>query len=135
MHASAQPQPSAAAAEIPGSASDRAALEADRRDWIDSLAGLHAAHGPAGVREILQSLQQYALAHELAPAEAVLNTPYRNTIAAGAQAPYPGDPELEARIASINRWNAMAMVVRSDRVIGPAPGGRRPRGDHPPTGR
>ena len=113
MHASAQPQPSAAAAEIPGSASDRAALEADRRDWIDSLAGLHAAHGPAGVREILQSLQQYALAHELAPVEAVLNTPYRNTIAVSAQAPYPGDAELEARIANINRWNAMAMVLQA----------------------
>ena len=30
-----------------------------------------------------------------------------------AQAPYPGDAELEARIANINRWNAMAMVLQA----------------------
>ncbi len=43
------------------------------------------------------------------------NTPYRNTISVDKQAPYPGDVELEWRIRSLVRWNAMAMVVRANR--------------------
>lgn len=41
-------------------------------------------------------------------------TPYRNTIPVGAQTPYPGDLELEARITAIHRWNALAMVMRAN---------------------
>jgi len=44
------------------------------------------------------------------------NTPYINTIPAGEQSPYPGNRELERRIKSIIRWNAMAMVVRANRA-------------------
>src|SRR5205814_3267794 len=43
------------------------------------------------------------------------NTPYVNTIAAEEQPPFPGDREIERRIKSINRWNAMAMVVRANK--------------------
>ena len=39
------------------------------------------------------------------------NTPYINTIAPDKQPRYPGNRELERRIKSIIRWNAMAMVV------------------------
>ena len=42
-------------------------------------------------------------------------TPYVNTIAADKQPPYPGNREIERRIKSIIRWNAMAMVVRANR--------------------
>jgi pyruvate dehydrogenase E1 component len=43
-----------------------------------------------------------------------LNTPYINTIPTSAEPPYPGDRELERRIKSFIRWNAMAMVVRAN---------------------
>ncbi|MCX7722716.1 MAG: pyruvate dehydrogenase (acetyl-transferring), homodimeric type [Verrucomicrobiae bacterium] len=43
-----------------------------------------------------------------------LNTPYVNTIPAEDEPPYPGDRELERRIKSYVRWNAMAMVVRAN---------------------
>jgi pyruvate dehydrogenase E1 component len=43
------------------------------------------------------------------------NTPYINTIPFSEQPPYPGNREIERRIKSIIRWNAMAMVVRANR--------------------
>jgi pyruvate dehydrogenase E1 component len=45
-----------------------------------------------------------------------MNTPYINTIPVAKQPPYPGDHMLEDRIESLIRWNAMAMVVRANRV-------------------
>ena len=44
------------------------------------------------------------------------NTPYVNTIALEDQPRYPGDYEIERNIRSIIRWNAMAMVVRANRI-------------------
>ena len=43
------------------------------------------------------------------------NTPYINTIPDSKQPPYPGNREMERRIKSIIRWNAMAMVVRANK--------------------
>ncbi|MDP6485041.1 MAG: pyruvate dehydrogenase (acetyl-transferring), homodimeric type, partial [Nitrospinota bacterium] len=43
------------------------------------------------------------------------NTPYVNTIPVEQQPAYPGDRDIERRIKSIIRWNAMAMVVRANR--------------------
>ncbi|HEY7167698.1 MAG TPA: pyruvate dehydrogenase (acetyl-transferring), homodimeric type [Candidatus Binatia bacterium] len=45
-----------------------------------------------------------------------VNTPYINTISAENQPPYPGNRELERRIKSYVRWNAMAMVVKANRL-------------------
>jgi pyruvate dehydrogenase complex dehydrogenase (E1) component len=49
------------------------------------------------------------------PVRNVRTTPYINTIPANQQPPYPGRREIERRIKSIIRWNAMAMVVRANR--------------------
>jgi pyruvate dehydrogenase E1 component len=46
----------------------------------------------------------------------VVNTPYLNTIPSSDEQPYPGDREIERRIKSYIRWNAMAMVVKSNRL-------------------
>jgi pyruvate dehydrogenase E1 component len=46
----------------------------------------------------------------------VVSTPYLNTIPADQQAPFPGDWEMERRIKSYVRWNAMAMVVNANRA-------------------
>jgi pyruvate dehydrogenase E1 component len=45
----------------------------------------------------------------------VVSTPYCNTISVEEQPVYPGDRELERRIKSYIRWNAMAMVVNANR--------------------
>jgi len=47
--------------------------------------------------------------------KAHLNTPYINTIPVSEEKPYPGNRELERKIKSIIRWNAMAMVVQANR--------------------
>ncbi len=44
-----------------------------------------------------------------------LNTPYVNTIPVSEEIPYPGDRQLERRIKSLVRWNAMAMVHRQNK--------------------
>ncbi len=46
---------------------------------------------------------------------AIVNTPYINTIPVRVEPPYPGDREIERRIRSYIRWNAMAMVVNANR--------------------
>ena len=44
------------------------------------------------------------------PTPSELTTPYRNTIPKHDEVPYPGDRQLERRVESLIRWNAMAMV-------------------------
>ena len=46
----------------------------------------------------------------------IVSTPYLNTIPVEKQAPFPGDWEMERRIKSYVRWNAMAMVVNANRA-------------------
>ncbi len=49
------------------------------------------------------------------PAPQAAVTPYVNTIPAEEEPPFPGDRELERRIKSLVRWNAMAMVVTANK--------------------
>ena len=68
-----------------------------------------------GRRKYLRKLQIYSQkAGITVPYTA--NTPYINTIPVNEQPPYPGDRELEIRIRNVIRWNAMAMVVRANRL-------------------
>ncbi len=46
----------------------------------------------------------------------LVNTPYVNTIPVSDEPPYPGNRDLERRIKSYIRWNAMAMVVKANRL-------------------
>jgi pyruvate dehydrogenase E1 component len=48
--------------------------------------------------------------------DGVTNTSYTNTIDVQNQVPYPGDLQRESKIQDIIRWNAMAMVVKANRV-------------------
>ena len=50
------------------------------------------------------------------PLPQVLATPYVNTIGLAEQPPYQGNLEIEARLSALVRWNALAMVVRANRV-------------------
>ena len=43
-------------------------------------------------------------------------TPYQNTISPDDEVDIPGDLEMEWRIRTINRWNAMATVVKRNKV-------------------
>ncbi|MBN2369617.1 MAG: pyruvate dehydrogenase (acetyl-transferring), homodimeric type [Vicinamibacteria bacterium] len=96
----------------PSEKSRQASIE--NMEWLDSLESVYQSDGPDRVMELLQIL--HARAQErgvvfMCPA----TTPYINTIPGKKQPPYPGSREIERRIKSIIRWNAMAMVVRANR--------------------
>ena len=90
---------------------------AETREWLDALATLARASGAARARFVLDALQDESRRLALAwkPAR---NTPYVNTIAVSEQAPFPGQLEIEQRLAAIMRWNALAMVVRANERYG-----------------
>jgi pyruvate dehydrogenase E1 component len=88
--------------------------DAELQDWVDSFHDLIAGSGPERARQILRELQFHA-AHSGVTMPFSANTPYINTIPTDEQPPYPGNREIERRIKSIIRWNAMAMVVRANR--------------------
>jgi pyruvate dehydrogenase E1 component len=83
-------------------------------DWLESLDYALENYGPDRVRFLLKKLEEWTQTAGVdVPFSA--NTAYVNSIPADQQPPYPGDRELERRIKSIIRWNAMAMVVRANR--------------------
>jgi pyruvate dehydrogenase E1 component len=86
----------------------------ETQEWLDSIDYVIANSGSERVCDLLQEVQQrvYSAGIQL-PFSA--NTPYINTIAVDKQPAYPGSREVERRIKSIIRWNAMAMVVRANR--------------------
>jgi len=68
-----------------------------------------------GPERTAQLLEKIAAQLRAAPRpSAGLTTPYVNTIPLDQQPAYPGDRDLERRIKSIIRWNAMAMVVKAN---------------------
>jgi pyruvate dehydrogenase E1 component len=89
--------------------------EIETKEWLYSLDYVLEHGGPERVAEILQQLQIRAhKAGVTVPFTA--NTPYINTIPREKQLPFPGNREIERRIKSIIRWNAMAMVVKANKI-------------------
>jgi pyruvate dehydrogenase E1 component len=86
----------------------------ETREWVESLDYV-IQQGDAGrVRDLLRSLREHAqVAGVQVPS--IIGTPYVNSIPASEQTPFPGSIEVERRIKSLVRWNAMAMVVRANR--------------------
>jgi pyruvate dehydrogenase E1 component len=85
------------------------------QEWLESLDSVLEASGADVALHILERLRAHAkVAGINLPFTA--NTPFANTIPARLQPIFPGDQELERRIKSIIRWNALAMVVRANRL-------------------
>ncbi len=88
--------------------------DVENEEWLYSLDYVLKNGGPKRVVEILQQLQ--IRAHKAGvEVPFTANTPYINSIPREKQQPYPGDREIERRIKSIVRWNAMAMVVKANK--------------------
>ncbi len=83
-------------------------------EWIDSLEYVIRSGGAERARYLLTELQRHARRRGAAlPFSA--NTAYVNTIPFVLQPVFPGRREIERRIKSMIRWNAMAMVVRANK--------------------
>ncbi|MDO8299194.1 MAG: pyruvate dehydrogenase (acetyl-transferring), homodimeric type, partial [Lacisediminimonas sp.] len=90
---------------------------AETAEWRDALLSLIDAAGPQRARFIMDTLAEIASAPAVGW-QAVRGTPYVNSIAADRQPAFPGDLELEERLGSIIRWNALAMVMRANQAHG-----------------
>ncbi len=89
-------------------------IQFENREWLQSLDYVYKSQGSKRVLNLLRRLHTRAKKHGIdIPFSA--NTPYVNTIPREEQPSYPGSREIERRIKSIIRWNAMAMVVRANR--------------------
>src|SRR5258708_25585638 len=101
------------------------------QEWLESLDSVLESSGPEVAAEILERLRAHATVNGIdLPFSA--NTPYANTIPVRLQPLFPGDQELERRIKSLIRWNALAMVVRANRVEHNI-GGHLPTDTSPPS--
>lgn len=84
----------------------------ETQEWLSSLEYVLDSQGPERVNFLIDQLRDRAAQHGVS-LTADTSTPYVNTIPPSEQPAYPGNRELERRIKSIVRWNAMAMVVRA----------------------
>src|SRR5580693_5435558 len=85
------------------------------QEWVESFNQVVREEGQESAITLLDRLRGHAQSLGIAlPFTA--NTPYLNTISFEKQAIFPGDQEIERRIKSLVRWNALAMVVRANRI-------------------
>src|SRR6186713_308553 len=83
-------------------------------EWLDSLDYVLQSNGPARAGQLLLQLSDHARRRGIRlPFTA--NTPYVNTLTTEQEVPFPGSQEIERRIKSLVRWNAIAMVLRANK--------------------
>jgi pyruvate dehydrogenase E1 component len=100
-HSAAKPDPAVDAIET--------------REWTESLDYVLQHGGVTRAAQLLRQLDAHAR-QVGARIPFTANTPYVNTIAADRQPTVPGNPQLERRIKSLVRWNALSMVVRANKL-------------------
>ena len=86
----------------------------ETQEWLDALNDVLEREGPERAHQLIESLtEKTRRSGAFLPFSA--NTAYINTIPPHKEERSPGDHALEWRIRSIIRWNAMALVVNSNR--------------------
>ncbi|HOP49102.1 MAG TPA: pyruvate dehydrogenase (acetyl-transferring), homodimeric type [Ignavibacteriales bacterium] len=83
-------------------------------EWLESLESVIQTEGKERAKELILEQMCYAYGQGV-ELPFTANTPYVNTIHHSNQPKFPGNRELERRIKSIIRWNAMNMVVRANK--------------------
>jgi pyruvate dehydrogenase E1 component len=86
----------------------------ETREWLDSLDYILQTEGAERAGRLLQQLE-FHTAQSGYRMPFTATTPYINTIPVDKQPPFPGSQELERRIKSLVRWNALAMVMRANK--------------------
>ncbi|WP_397596594.1 pyruvate dehydrogenase (acetyl-transferring), homodimeric type [Silanimonas sp.] len=89
----------------------------ETQEWLESIKAVIDADGPERAHHILErmvELTRRAGAH----LPFVPTTEYINTIPSHLEAKMPGDAQMEWKLRSLIRWNALAMVVRANRKPG-----------------
>jgi pyruvate dehydrogenase E1 component len=86
-------------------------------EWLEALDAVVAHVGRERAQFLFDRLASHALSLGVESARSNV-TPYRNTIPFKHQPRYPGNLELEEKLAGALRWNALAMVVRANKAYG-----------------
>ncbi len=85
----------------------------ETREWLDAFDSVLEQEGPERAHELIEQLIDRARRSGIhLPYKTT--TAYLNTIRKSDEARMPGEPGLEHRIRSINRWNALAMVMKAN---------------------
>ena len=93
----------------------------ETREWLDALSAVIEREGPERAHALLEELLEHARQNSIdLPFSAT--TGYVNTIEPEQEARSPGNIAIEKRLRAYMRWNAMAMVVRANR-LNPEDGG------------
>src|SRR3954466_1857193 len=85
----------------------------ETREWLEALEAVLREDGPERAQQLIDTVVNEARGSG-APLEVGLTTPYVNTIPPEREEKLPGDYEVERRLRSILRWNAMQMVLRAN---------------------
>ena len=86
----------------------------ETKEWIDALNGVIEKEGVDRAAFLIDEQISHARVNGVVqPFHA--ETPYINTIPVEKQAKLPGDQEIEHRIRSYTRWNAMALVLKANK--------------------
>jgi len=88
----------------------------ETREWLDSLDWVLSKGGPERAGRLLQQLALHARRQAGVNLPFSATTPYQNTIPSRQQTPFAGSQEMERRIKSLVRWNALAMVMRANKL-------------------
>ena len=86
----------------------------ETEEWLEALGSVLEFEGGDRAHYLLDRLIEEGRQRG-APVPYSTTTPYINTIPVEKQPPYPGDLATEWRIRSMNRWNAIAMVLRANK--------------------
>ncbi len=86
----------------------------ETQEWVDSLRAVLQYAGPDRARFLLGKLREEALRTGAMP-PFLATTPYRNTIPPEQEEKSPGNRELEHKIRSAIRWNAVAIILRANK--------------------
>ena len=86
----------------------------ETEEWLEALDSVVATDGRTRARYLMARLAERARENHVGLPGSV-STPYVNTIPPVAEAPFPGDGELERRIRRFIRWNAAVMVIRANK--------------------
>jgi len=87
----------------------------ETKEWLEALDAIIENEGRERATFILRKLLDHARAQRVT-LPPVLSTPYANTISLADQPQYPGNIDVENRVLGLVRWNALAMVVRANKI-------------------
>ena len=85
----------------------------ETQEWLDALESVLDKEGEDRAHYLLTRMGELA-ARTGTQLPYAITTPYRNSIPVGHEARMPGDLFMERRIRSLVRWNALAMVMRTN---------------------